>query len=180
MEIRSSNTGAISNDRRCCTATAASGDAPRRGMARTSLLLPVTGNFAISKKRLRYGKIVGKQIAYPLLLFFRDQTRYNRRYLPRAWRGLLRAKAAREETSVGTRPAQTGSISEGARLGFCPPTCVAAFASGNVDPAAGSDSKTEAHADVAQTDANAPSKSYDSFQGGATQRGRRGSTRIFR
>ena len=120
-----------------------------------------------------YGKILGKHYLICFFLVLRDQVRYNRGYLPRAWRRFLLAKATREETSLGTRPAATGSISESARLGSCPPPRIAAFATGNADPNAGSDTKTQAHADVAQTYADASAKPLsDSFRGGATQRRR--------
>lgn len=120
-----------------------------------------------------YGKILGKHYLICFFLVLRDQVRYNRGYLPRAWRRFLLAKATREETSLGARPAATGSISESARLGSCPPPRIAAFATGNADPNAGSDTKTQAHADVAQTYADASAKPLsDSFGGGVTQRRR--------
>ena len=89
--------------------------------------------------------------------FVHDQARYYRCHLSRARSRLPLAKAAPEKTSVGARQAATGTVSEGARLAFCRGFRIAGFASGEADPNAKvrSDCKTEAYADVAQTDADA-------------------------
>ena len=109
--------------------------------------------------------------------FVHDQARYYRCHLSRARSRLPLAKAAPEKTSVGARQAATGTVSEGARLAFCRGFRIAGFASGKLDPNAKvrSDCKTEAYADVAQTDADASPQPLMSPQ---TQQSRR-STPIF-